>query len=177
MTDFTPLRRHASNRLSADNWGGGRSLWEEDDEGRKVVVDQLAVEVGDAPVYVRGLLGSDRVVARDRRYAVDGRPVMLATSYVAAALATNTAIAQPHIGPGGIYARLTDIGRPPSWFQEDIEFREPTGIECRRLALGADTPMVGMLTRTAFDVPGDPVEVAIMVFDLRAFQLVYEIGA
>jgi GntR family transcriptional regulator len=60
---------------------------------------------------VASRLGTTRkVLARHRRYLLDGRPVETATSYIPLDIAHGTAIERPDTGPGGIYARLEETG-------------------------------------------------------------------
>jgi hypothetical protein len=63
----------------------------------------------------------ESVIRRSRRFVLDGKPVLLSVSYLPGTIANGTPIAQENTGPGGIYARLRDLGcahqvprRPPS---------------------------------------------------------------
>ncbi|ESU49845.1 GntR family regulatory protein [Streptomyces sp. HCCB10043] len=57
-----------------------------------------------------GLDEGERVCVRSRRFVLDGKPVLLSTSYLPAPLVEASAITQPDTGPGGIYARLAELG-------------------------------------------------------------------
>jgi GntR family transcriptional regulator len=72
-------------------------------------------------------------VLRSRRYVLDGKPVLLSRSWIPAAIAAGTAIARPDTGPGGIYARLSDLGHAPARFREDLRSRMPLPSEVGRL--------------------------------------------
>ena len=61
-----------------------------------------------------------QVLRPARTVLLDGRPVEFATSYLPLALARNTPIAQPNPGPGGIYARLEELGHRLDHFDEEI---------------------------------------------------------
>jgi GntR family transcriptional regulator len=98
------------------------------------------------------------VVIRSRRYLADGQPIETAMSYIPAAIAVGTRIAEVDTGPGGIYARLEEAGHQLDKFVEEVTARMPTAEERRRLRLASGTPVLTVL-RTAFDTDGVPVEV------------------
>jgi GntR family transcriptional regulator len=114
-----------------------------------------------------------RVCVRRRRYVLDGKPVLLSTSYLPAELVAGTAIAQPDTGPGGMYARLEELGRRPVRFREEIRSRMPSAQEADRLALSSGVPVV-LVVRTAFDAEGRVVEVNDMVLDAASYILEYD---
>ncbi|MFD7626144.1 UTRA domain-containing protein [Streptomyces sp. NPDC059851] len=93
-----------------------------------------------------------------------------------AALTAGTPIAEPDTGPGGIYARLADLGREPVRFREEIRSRMPRPEEAKALGLGPGTPVV-LLCRTAFAADGQVVEVNEMALDSAAYILEYEFDA
>ncbi|NUP39597.1 MAG: UTRA domain-containing protein, partial [Streptomyces sp.] len=102
-------------------------------------------------------------------------PVLLSTSYLPAELVDRTPITQPDTGPGGVYARLGELGRGPVHFREEIRSRMPTAQEVDRLALSSGVPVV-LIARTAFDADGAAVEVNHMVLDSAAYILEYDFG-
>jgi GntR family transcriptional regulator len=53
-------------------------------------------------------------------------------------------------GPGGIYARIEDLGHELSRFVEDVTARMPTVDEASALGLSVGTPILH-LVRTAYD--------------------------
>ena len=58
------------------------------------VANDLSLEIGS------------QTITRRRRYVLDGKPVLLSTSYFPADIARGTLIEQEDTGPGGAYARL-----------------------------------------------------------------------
>lgn len=107
---------------------------------------------------------------------MDGRPVMVAESYLPQSLVAGSPITQADTGPGGIYARLADLGRAPAHFREEIRVRMPSAEEAARLAIPADRTVI-KLARTAFDSEGRAVEINEMTMDSAAYVLDYEFDA
>jgi GntR family transcriptional regulator len=179
VRDFRPIVREGIGRLGSSTWPSGASVWSTDAEGRDLAVDEVEVSEVDAPEHVRGLLGLEpgaRAVLRSRRYVLDGKPVLLSRSWLPAAIASGTSIAQPDTGPGGIYARLSDLGHAPTRFREDLRSRMPQPAEADRLQIAPGTPVVE-ICRVALDVTGTPVEVNEMTADSSAYVFRYELGA
>jgi GntR family transcriptional regulator len=179
VRDFRPIVREGIGRLGSSTWPSGASVWSTETEGRDLAVDQVEVSEADAPEHVRALLGLEqgaRAVLRSRRYVLDGKPVLLSRSWLPAAIASDTPIAQPETGPGGIYARLADLGHAPARFREDIRSRMPLPAEADRLQIAAGTPVVE-ICRVAVDADGTPVEVNEMTADSSAYVFRYEFGA
>jgi GntR family transcriptional regulator len=116
------------------------------------------------------------VIVRNRRYSLDGTPVETATSYIPAEIARGTPIADPNPGPGGIYARLEDMGHTLERFTEEVTARMPTEAEVRQLALMPGVP-VFRLIRTAYDTQGRAVEVCDTIMSADAYVLNYELPA
>ncbi|MEU9012942.1 GntR family transcriptional regulator [Streptomyces sp. NPDC048479] len=179
VREFRPIRRHGVQRLSPRLWGEGQSVWAADTEGRDLVVDLISVTEEEAPEGIARVLdigaGASTCVRR-RRFVLDGRPVLLATSYLDAELVAGTAITEPDTGPGGIYARLDEIGRKPVRFREEVRSRMPSADEAERLGLASGTPVV-LICRTAFAEGGRAVEVNDMVLDASAYILEYDFEA
>ncbi|MFE5772804.1 GntR family transcriptional regulator [Streptomyces sp. NPDC056485] len=179
VREFRLIRRRGIQRLAADVWGQGRSIWAADTEDREPVVEFLSVADEPAPSAIAAVLGlaeGARACVRRRRFLLDGKPVLLATSYLDAALTAGTAIAEPDSGPGGIYARLADLGREPVRFREELRSRMPTPEEADRLGLTSGTPVV-LVCRTAFTADGHAVEVNEMTLDASSYVLEYEFDA
>lgn len=180
VRDFKPIRRRGIERLAHTQWGEGRSIWTTDAGDRELVVDSVEVGEEDAPAAVAGVLGlgdeGARVCVRRRRYVLDGKPVLLAASFLAADLVSGTAIARPDTGLGGIYARLEELGRNPVHFREEVRSRMPSGDEAERLALPTGVPVI-LIARTAFDATGVAVEVNNMVLDSSAYVLEFDFDA
>lgn len=177
---FQPLRRRGIQRLAREQWGSGRSVWEADLGDRDLVVDQVEVHEGAASENAARMLGleeGESACIRSRRFVLDGKPVLLATSYLPASLVEGSAITQSDTGPGGIYARLAELGHKPVHFREEIRSRMPLPEEASRLSLPAGTPVM-LVSRTAFAAEGRrPVEVNEMVLDAAAYVLEYDFDA
>ncbi|MBI0296911.1 GntR family transcriptional regulator [Streptomyces sp. PRKS01-29] len=176
---FRPLRRRGIQRLSQDQWGTGRSIWSADIGDRTLAVDQIRVSEEEAPDSIGAVLNAQTGTAtcvRSRRYVLDGKPVMLATSYFPADLVAGSAITQEDTGPGGVYERLAELGHKPVHFREEIRSRMPSYDEANRLELAMGTPVI-VICRTAFADEGRPVEVNEMVLDSAAYVLEYDFDA
>jgi GntR family transcriptional regulator len=107
---------------------------------------------------------------------LDGHPVETATSYIPADIARDTPIADPNPGPGGIYARLEDLGHTLERFTEEVHSRMPTPDESRTLMLAPGVP-VFRLIRTAYDLDDRAVEVCDTIMAADAYILNYELPA
>lgn len=156
-----PVRRLASDRFARRHREQGKSAFivEADAAGGHPTVDSLEVKQEKANQDVSTRLGSvRRVLARRRRYLLDGRPVEFATSYLPLDIALGTQIAEPNPGPGGIYARLEELGHQLDHFEEEIRARMPSPTEVKTLQLAAGVPVIHLI-RTAFDTAGRAVEV------------------
>ncbi|WP_376766948.1 GntR family transcriptional regulator [Spinactinospora alkalitolerans] len=176
---FRPLRRHGPRRLSRELWGGGRAIWQADTADRAFAADNITVRETAAPEHVARALDlpeQERVVVRRRRYLLDDRPMQLATSYLPAKLAAGTAIAEADTGPGGIYARLAELGHAPAHFTEEIRVRMPSPAEVEELALSAGTPVLDVM-RTALTSDHRAVELNEMTLDGSAYILQYDFDA
>ena len=173
---FRPLLRNATKRLSKEVWGAGRSIWAVDIEERPLETRNLRVERVPAPEMIAACFGipvGTLVWMRDRDYAVEGRAVQRATSYLPADIVEGSPITQESTGPGGTYARLADLGHAPVRFREELKSRMPSADETARLGLAAGTPVIE-IARTAFDATGRPVEVNEMVLDASSYLLQYD---
>ncbi|MET7904416.1 GntR family transcriptional regulator [Streptomyces sp. NPDC005355] len=176
---FRPLRRRGIQRLSQEQWGSGRSIWAADTEGRQLTVDQIAVTEEPVPEQIAGVLDVSpeaTVCVRSRRFVLDGKPVLMATSYLPAELVAGTAITEENPGPGGIYARLAELGAKPVHFREEVRSRMPSQEEAKRLNLSMGTPVM-LICRTAFADGGRPVEVNEMTLDSASYVLEYDFDA
>ncbi|CAO0835645.1 GntR family transcriptional regulator [Streptomyces sp. ScaeMP-e48] len=177
--EFPPLRRRGIQRLAYERWGAGRSVWETERGDRGLEVDQVEVYEGAASenaARTLGLEAGESACIRSRRFVLDGKPVMLATSYLPASLVAGSAITQRDTGPGGTYARLAELGHKPVHFREEIRSRMPSPEEASRLNLPEGTPVM-LVCRTAFEEEGRAVEVNEMVLDAAAYVLEYDFDA
>ncbi|MET8541343.1 GntR family transcriptional regulator [Kitasatospora sp. NPDC004799] len=179
VRDFRPLRRRGIQRLAQGQWGSGRSIWSADIDNRSLTVDQVSVTERGAPERVARVLGVDPgapMCVRHRRFVLDGKPVLLSTSYLPAVLVAGTAITRADTGPGGTYARLAEIGAKPVHFREEVRSRMPSGEEAARLELSAGTPVI-LICRTAFADEGQVVELNEMILDAASYVLEYDFDA
>lgn len=177
VRSYRPIIRHAIQRLAADQHETGITIWDADPgtAGRQLVVDGLSVATEVPPADVAADLGLDdaaTAVVRRRRYVLDGRPVLLSTSYFPADLAVGTAIENDDTGPGGAYARLTDAGQPPTWFQEDVAARMPTPHETHQLKLPTISPVI-VIRRLVWGPTDRQLELNAMVGDAGSYILRY----
>ena len=178
---FRPVLRSGIGRLSERGWGSGRSIWAADAASRDLKVDQLEVRRAQAPDRIRMVLDlpedpGSQVVVRSRRYVLDGKPVLLSVSYVPAEFAAGTMIEHQDVGPGGLYARLRELGYAPARFREDLRSRMPEPGESERLELPPGTPVVDIV-RTAYTAEGQIVEVNEMTADASSYVFRYDFDA
>ncbi len=182
--EFARITRTSPDRLAQEWWGGGHAIQDRDTAPRLRTVDVI---VGDVvpPGHVASALGTGdgaMVLARSRRFKVDGRAVQLATSYLPTDLTRGTPIEHTETGPGGTYARLTEQGWGPTHFSERLVGRGPRPEEIvgeddsRGLSLRRVGSMVFEITRYAYS--GERcVEITVMVLDAEAYELVYNFPA
>lgn len=176
---FRPIVRDGIARLASERWGSGQTIWSSDTETRSLDVDQVTVEEAEPPAHVMVALElkeSATVIRRTRRFVLDGKPVLLAVSSLPSEIAKGTAIAEINTGPGGIYARLRDLGYAPVRFQEDLRSRMPSASEVTRLELDAATPVIDIV-RIAYAADAHPVEINEMTADSSAYIFRYSFEA
>lgn len=173
---FKPIVRNALQRLNAEQWQNGHSVWEVDVDDRDLKAIDVQIEQLPAPPEIARALGIEAgnpVWRRSRRYVVDGAPVLRAVSHIPHDLADGTRITQVDTGPGGIYARLAEVGHKPARFREELRCRMPSLVEADDLTLAAATPVVE-LNRYAYNEEGRVVEVNRLVLDASRYLLVYD---
>lgn len=176
---FHPIRRRGIQRLARDRWGNGRSIWSTDVGDRVLDVDRTTVSEERAPDRINAVLNltdDGTTCVRRRRFVLDGKPVLLATSYLPMSLVTGSSITQEDTGPGGTYARLAELGYEPVHFREEIRSRMPSQDEAAQLSMSAGTPVI-LICRTAFTDKGHPVEVNEMTLDAASYVLEYDFDA
>ncbi len=174
-----PAKRLASDRFARRNREQGKAAFiaEAEQAGSKPEVDSITItEERPAPDIAARLGNSRKVLARHRRYLLDGQPVETAVSYIPLDIARGTPITEPSPGPGGIYARLEEAGHVLHHFDEEIRSRMPTPDEARALRLAPGVP-VFHLTRTAYDTSGRAVEVCDTIMNTDAYVLAYTLPA
>ncbi|WP_062211418.1 GntR family transcriptional regulator [Streptomyces sp. NBRC 109706] len=177
VREFRPIRRVANRRLARDGWGAGRSIWAADLGERELSVTDVRVAEAAAPEWVSRGLNLDEgavVLVRERVFVVEGEPVQVATSYLPAELVRGSAITRADTGPGGVFARLAELGLEPVRFTEELRARMPSREESERLRLGEATPVVE-ICRTAFTADGRAVDLTRMVLDAGVYVLEYHL--
>lgn len=179
VRSWRPIVRNALKRLLAEQWGEGKSIWDVDIDDRRLEADGVQVEQLPAPSDVAAVLDipeGEPVWRRNRRYLVDGVPVIRSTSYIPDDLARGTRITQNDTGPGGTYARLADAGYKPARFREDLRCRMPSSAEIEDLRLPAATPVVEIV-RYAYDSTDRVVEMNRMILDASRYLLRYDFSS
>jgi GntR family transcriptional regulator len=174
-----PVRRLASDRFARRHRELGKAAFiaEAEQAGSRPEVDSIIIREEHPSRDISSRLGTTRkVLARHRRYLLDGRPVETAVSYIPLDIARGTPIADANTGPGGIYARLEETGHPLSRFDEEVRARMPTPDETRALRLAPGVP-VFHLVRTAYDTEGRAVEVCDTIMAGDAYILAYTLPA
>lgn len=176
-----PVRRLASDRFARRHREQGKAAFiaEAERAGGEPFVDSIQIDESVAPPEVGARLGlpvGSPVVVRSRRYLIDGQPVETAVSFIPAEIAGGSQIAQPDSGPGGIYARLEELGYRLERFEEEIRCRMPLREEARALKLAPGIPIFHLI-RTAYAEDGRPVEVCDTVMSSDAYVLSYELSA
>jgi GntR family transcriptional regulator len=176
-----PVRRLAQDRFARRHRQAGKAAFiaEAEAAGRTPEVEVLQVEPVDTPPDIAKRLGvrtSSRVLIRRRRYLVDGHPVELASSYLPWSLVKGSQIAEVDPGPGGIYARLEDMGHKLKHFSEEVTSRMPTPEEAKALRLASGIPIFH-LVRTAYGTDEKPLEVCDTIMAADAYVLAYDLPA
>ena len=169
---FETILRTFPNRLAA--WREGQAI-QDADTGKRARMVEVTVgeaQANDAVAAAFSLTPGEPVLRRSRRFAVEDRPVQLADSYYLLDLVRSTPIVYTDTGPGGVYARLAEIGRAPVQFTERLRARMPFPAEISALELPGGTPVIA-ITRTAFDAEDRCVEVTEMIIDASAYELEY----
>jgi GntR family transcriptional regulator len=174
-----PVRRLASDRFARRHRKEGKAafLAESEQAGAQPDVDMIQISEAPASAEIAERLDhTGPVIVRSRRYSLNGAPVETATSYIPADIARGTPIEDPNPGPGGIYARLEDLGHTLERFTEEVTARMPTETEARKLAMMPGVP-VFRLVRIAYDVEGRAVEVCDTIMSADAYVLNYQLPA
>lgn len=176
---FKPIRRHGSKRLAQSLWGEGGNIWGAGFEDRAVTVDHIKIDRVPAEKELAELLGiteETMVLRRSRRYVVDDRPVQQATSFLPLELVEGTQITEANTGPGGVFARLAELGYAPAEFSETLTARMPTPEEIAELDIPPGTPVLA-ITRLAVTAEGQVVDVTRMLLDASCHVLRYDFSA
>ncbi len=173
--------RLAYDRLARHHRSAGKApfLAEADDRGLQPGVEVLDVSPGPAPADVARRLNLEQgatVLVRRRRYLANGLSLQLATSYLPLDLVRGTPICEKNPGPGGIYARLEELGHRLLRFTEDVSARMPLDEETRLLRLAPGVPVLEVM-RTAYSDQHVALEVCHTVMAADRYVLSYELPA
>ncbi len=177
-----PVRRLASDRFARRHRESGRGAYGVDmgQVERVPQVDQIKIGYEVRPpddVAERlHLLADELVVVRSRRYMADREPMELAVSYIPWVLAKGTQIVEEDTGPGGIYARIEELGLRLESFSEEVTSRMPTPEEARSLIMGPGIPVIEVI-RVAYAEGGRPVEECDTVMRSDRYILHYDFPA
>ncbi|PWW59533.1 GntR family transcriptional regulator [Actinokineospora spheciospongiae] len=172
VREFRPRWRVSPDRLSETVWATGDGVWSSDDSEQPPRVLDIGITREPPPPAIAEVLGTDRVVVRTRTYAIDDNPIQLATSYYPADLVEGSRVTEEDTGPGGVYARLAELGHKPTLFREQLRCRMPRADQAAALGLAQGTPVVEIM-RTAYTADERVVEVNTMVLDSSAYMLEY----
>jgi GntR family transcriptional regulator len=175
VRSFEPIRRRGIQRLASDGWRAGRSIWSNDVGERSLSVTDISVREEPADERVALSLGVEpdaRVCVRDRRFVLDGEPVMLATSYLPSDIVRGSAITQRDTGAGGVFARLAELGHEPVHAVEELLARMPSAEEAAALRLSTGTPVI-RVRRTAYTAERRAVDLTEMTLDASSYVLEY----
>ncbi|MEU5836338.1 GntR family transcriptional regulator [Streptomyces diacarni] len=135
------------------------------------------VNFGSAPREIAARLGledGDDVLIRHRIMGDSNAevPRQLATSYLPAALARGTRLAETDTGPGGIYDRLEEMGHRPLSWDEAVTARTPTPAEAEALRLPRGVPLL-CVTRTTTGPDGTVLEINDTRMNAEHFEVGY----
>jgi GntR family transcriptional regulator len=175
---FAMIVRASPGRLARAQWGSGAAIQDADTGPRPRTVDVVVAEIPAPEVAAAGLNipAGELVLSRSRRFLVERRPVQLSTSYLPLDLVRGTPVTYTDTGPGGLYARLADLGHAPDRFVERVAARSPRPDERERLSMATRGGAVFEIIRRA--LAGDRcVEVNVMVLDAAAYELEYAFPA
>lgn len=157
------LRRLGHDRYARRHRVEGKEPFRVEAErvGREARVEVISVQVVASPAVIAERLHletGERVLHRQNRYFADGQPVQLADTYVLLRIAAGSALEQADPGPGGIYARLEDLGHQLARMQEDVTARMPSPREAQALELARGVPVLELF-HTTIDQDGVSIEV------------------
>jgi GntR family transcriptional regulator len=148
---------------------GPRTINERDTPGRALVVS-VAAELAAPPPIVAEHLGDELAVVRRRVFAVDGRPVQLAESWIPRDIAPERLL-EADTGPGGMWARLAEVGHGPTGpAVERWRVRPATDDERDALELPPGSRVLEGF-RVVYDAHRRPVDATVMVLAESAYVL------
>lgn len=169
---FHPILRNPLRQAIGKREYPRSSIWSVEVE-QQMQVDQISVAfVIDAPDEICHVLRAGDLWSRQRRYLVDERPVMVATTYLAAEVMYDAPTMDADSGDAAVHAHLVQMGLKPAYYREDLRARAPTLDEAKALDLRLGTPVIE-IAQLAFTERDEAVEVTVMVMDALAYVLQY----
>lgn len=178
VRSFSPILRESPGRLAQARWGSGEAIQDADTGPRPRTVD-VRIEHVPAPTEIADVLGlgpNQRALRRSRRFVVEDRAVQAAVSWFDLEMVATTAIASTDSGPGGVYARLAELGHGPVRFREVVRAAMPTPEVQQLLNLPPGTSAF-LIVRYAYDAEDRCVEINQMTLDASAYVLAYDFRA
>lgn len=172
------ILRESPGRLARDRWGAGQAIQEADVGPQPRTVD-VHVDHCPAPPDIAEVLGlgSDQLaLRRSRRFMLADRAVQTAVSWLDPELVAGTPITAADSGPGGIYARLAELGHEPVRFREVVRAGHADPDVRTQFELPAGTRTFA-ITRYAYDAGDRCVEVNEMTLDAAVYVLAYDFPA
>ncbi|MFE5869702.1 GntR family transcriptional regulator [Streptomyces roseifaciens] len=182
VRSLPPVKRRSSDRFRRSHRKAGKAAYlaETEAAGHTPGVHVLYVGPRDVPADIAERLGvaaGSKVLARRRRYFVDGVPTEEATSYLPWRVAEGIPeLLRDNPGGGGIYARLEEHGYHLAEYVETVRARLATKQEMAALQLSPGAPVIH-LVREAVSAEGGVVEVCDTVMAADRFVLDYRIPA
>lgn len=176
IRSFRPIVRNSVGRLSKEQWGAGKSIWRVDIDDRRLDTSGVEVELIPADAEIARIFDLPErapIWRRNRKYLVEGVPVIRSVSFIPDDLARGTRITQIDTGPGGTYKQLAEVGHGPLRFREELCCRMASASEVADLELGGPAPVVD-LTRYAYGEGDAVVELNRMVLDASRYLLQYD---
>jgi len=177
-----PVQRKSSDRFRRAHRLAGKAAYlaEAEQSGGEPSVTVLHIGAVPAATEIAELLGvpaGTKVLARRRRYFLDGSATEEATSYLPWDVAKDIPeLFEENPGGGGIYARLEENGHLLAEFTETVQARLATKGESTALALSPGAAVIHLI-RTARSATGRAVEVCDTLMAADQFILDYRFPA
>ena len=169
------ITRYSPNRLAIGEQDANRSAHLHD-AGHRTATAETRVYFEHATADVANQLGinhDDEVTVRSRVMSINGEATQIAVSRLPRAITLGTQLENTDTGPGGMLARLRELGHTLGRPTERVTITRATYDEARTLNVDVGSPLF-RIVRTQPDVHGQILEVNEMTLSSR-YELVYEI--
>jgi GntR family transcriptional regulator len=170
------LPREAKTRYAAREEGTGAGEVEARRLGLTSTTTYGEIARVPAPPAVAKVLrlaDSEDTLIRPRVLYANGEPTQIADSYYPWSIVNgDAALMREHVGKGGSYSRLAELGHGPVRFTEDVSVRVPNDAQQRTLELEATQP-VFEIWHVAYAADDTPVEVCIHIMPGHLWTLRY----